>query len=1418
MQQKQLFKWFLATAIFLCSYTLTFAVTTTWQGTIDSDWTNAANWNNGVPTVADDARILPSPNDPEINGTNEKALSLVVRDGAKLTITGAGKLTVELSTATGVVIRDGGEIEVDDGNLNVKNTTNNGIRIADGTLTVNTNGQVKSQNVGTNGILIADDGTIVNDGDIKIDNAGSNGISNVINGVPAGLIDISGAGTWKIDITSSNGIRNYITATADGEISFQHDGTLTIVDAGSNGIYNRIENGTGEINFTSNDELTIKSPADVTNGSGIRNHLEANSNSDINFKNNTPITIKLGSNSNHGIYNENRNTGSSGLSQIDWNADGDIIIKNVGGKGIYNLIFAVGPMGAPTANGIDFRFSALLRIKDCGGHGMDNFAQNIGYKRIFILGKETSTFEIINAGGRGILNQVFSGNGAVNQGHIRISLNGTSEIKNPTSRGLENYGENGGRVWFRNQGIMTINGGTVGAYNETFNGNVEVINSSEAEWYIKNTSGNSVRSIGNGGADREFKNSSCAYMEVDNRIFTDNFLFRNNGILKTTFNGNNTTQGGGYPGEFKNGGLISDPDGVFNANPNGLTGGGIVQTTMPNIEVDISSIGSFMFCAGNSVDLMVDDFKILPNTYIWSTTETTQSIAATAGGIYTVTVTDNDGCTGTATADVTENPLPIPVFTGNTTNNNLEVCSEEMGVVYKLKNEDPDNKGTYGGAFPKYDNYIWSVVNGTISNKGGTTNRSAHIDWPVGSALGGVYVTVTDDNGCIAATSVEVTVLPPVMPTITGTFEYCVGNSTVIDAGTYSSTPNMYTWSNTSTTQTIEVSTAGVYTVTVTTQEGCSGTASVDITEHALPVPIFDNSTLNNSLEVCSEATGVRYRLRRELLGSGGTIYGNSNGGTKYDDYQWSVNNGTVSGAGGSTNRRVFVDWPVGPATGEVYVTVTDANGCIAATSVEVTVRAPLMPTITGDFEICPGDPAYLDAGSYVYTPNTYIWSNALTTQTFETSVETVYTVTVTDNQGCSGIASVETTDICDPYITGFAHNGATICPDDDVVATVADYQMMTYGHAYTLTFILFESNSLGNTYYDHNATGTFSAPPPGDYTVCAYNELTDCQPNPSPNTSNLDDLADVGTIGDGCYTYDCSTLTIPEPFTFDIDNATLDANNSTGNNIYSVEFCGGTPNYTLGVTSSGFVVVNQLPNGTSIDCRDIQVIFGNGADWSITVTDSHGCADANSVIDSDDVNTPFPILSIDGFSTENEKGVGTKDGSAEVVVSGGDDTCGIYDYMWSGSGGFSISTTDGTTGNEITNLAKGAYSVTVTDCVGNTQVGDVHVDRNGRSGRGGRGKSATNSAESSHLLTVNPNPFVEKTVIEFTASIAEKVSIDVFTISGQHVANLFEGQASTENTQSIVFDGNQLQPGTYIVRLLTKSGEIQHQKIVLMK
>ncbi len=67
---------------------------TTWTGTIDSDWTNTANWSNGIPATNIDVKIPETNNPPEINATVTLA-NLSIENNAELTITSSGALTVE---------------------------------------------------------------------------------------------------------------------------------------------------------------------------------------------------------------------------------------------------------------------------------------------------------------------------------------------------------------------------------------------------------------------------------------------------------------------------------------------------------------------------------------------------------------------------------------------------------------------------------------------------------------------------------------------------------------------------------------------------------------------------------------------------------------------------------------------------------------------------------------------------------------------------------------------------------------------------------------------------------------------------------------------------------------------------------------------------------------------------------------------------------------------------------------------------------------------------------------------------------------------------------------------------------------------------------------------------------------------------
>jgi uncharacterized protein YegP (UPF0339 family) len=77
-----------------------FQIATTWNGSVSSDWTNASNWSNGVPTVNHNVTIVNVGTQPIITSTQAVAANdLAVSPGASLTVQSGGSLLVEGATS-----------------------------------------------------------------------------------------------------------------------------------------------------------------------------------------------------------------------------------------------------------------------------------------------------------------------------------------------------------------------------------------------------------------------------------------------------------------------------------------------------------------------------------------------------------------------------------------------------------------------------------------------------------------------------------------------------------------------------------------------------------------------------------------------------------------------------------------------------------------------------------------------------------------------------------------------------------------------------------------------------------------------------------------------------------------------------------------------------------------------------------------------------------------------------------------------------------------------------------------------------------------------------------------------------------------------------------------------------------------------
>ncbi|MCF8373342.1 MAG: T9SS type A sorting domain-containing protein [Bacteroidales bacterium] len=185
----------------------------------------------------------------------------------------------------------------------------------------------------------------------------------------------------------------------------------------------------------------------------------------------------------------------------------------------------------------------------------------------------------------------------------------------------------------------------------------------------------------------------------------------------------------------------------------------------------------------------------------------------------------------------------------------------------------------------------------------------------------------------------------------------CEGDVVILNAGIAAS----YTWSNGATTSTINVLQTGQYAVTVSSNGGCESIDQVDIQIN--PLPIVD---LGANQDKCD---GDLVSLNAGIA----------------DNYIWS-NGATVSLITVSTD-------------GTYSVTVTNQL-CEASDVVTISfhsVNVDLGP----DLEICSGATATLDAGSGSFFQ--YNWSGGEQTQSIQAATSGTYYVTVTDQYGCNG-------------------------------------------------------------------------------------------------------------------------------------------------------------------------------------------------------------------------------------------------------------------------------------------------------------------------------------------------------------------------------------------------------------------------------
>jgi outer membrane protein OmpA-like peptidoglycan-associated protein len=372
----------------------------------------------------------------------------------------------------------------------------------------------------------------------------------------------------------------------------------------------------------------------------------------------------------------------------------------------------------------------------------------------------------------------------------------------------------------------------------------------------------------------------------------------------------------------------------------------MIEDILP-LQVTIAPEASIT-CAGAADGVLVATLKggKGPYRYTWSNGSTTETLAELSAGSYALTVTDAQGTTAEATLSLA---APEPIQAKATA---VQPAS--------TNNADGIAKVSATGGTPPYT-YAWST---------GASTEVAESLPPADHT-----VTITDANGCTATATVGITenILPlQVSLTETGPVS-CNGAATgaIASEVTGGKSPFNYAWSGGQNGPEASQLTAGDYSLTVTDAAGTTATATLSIGEPAalsVEVVIIQPASTN---------------------ASDGKAKASGKGGTPPYSYDWST--------------EVYADLADNLPPGNHTVTITDANGCTAEESVEITENIlPLALNLEVSAPIsCKGGVGALNAAiTGGKPPFAYAWSNGATEPQAAGLSAGAYQLTLTDAAG----------------------------------------------------------------------------------------------------------------------------------------------------------------------------------------------------------------------------------------------------------------------------------------------------------------------------------------------------------------------------------------------------------------------------------
>jgi PKD repeat protein len=263
-------------------------------------------------------------------------------------------------------------------------------------------------------------------------------------------------------------------------------------------------------------------------------------------------------------------------------------------------------------------------------------------------------------------------------------------------------------------------------------------------------------------------------------------------------------------------------------------------------------------------------------------------------------------------------------------------------------------------------------------------------------------LTMTDGFGCDYVNTTSITILPDITMDMDSSGVSCFGDTdgTGMATPTNGTGPYVYSWNDTpvQTTQTATALAPGTYVVTVTDDLGCVGEDSIVVDE-----PLDIMLAMSGTDVICYQD-------------SSGTATVVASDGTPAYTYAWDDYLSQTT----STASNL-------PA-GTYNVTVTDDNGCTKMDMVTVVDGPQIIITGVTTTDNGTGNGSIDITVTGGVAPYTYAWDNGETTEDISGLTDGFYTVTVTDDNGCTERFTFDVKSSAS--IGGFAEAGFTIYPN----------------------------------------------------------------------------------------------------------------------------------------------------------------------------------------------------------------------------------------------------------------------------------------------------------------------------------------------------------------------------------------------------